>query len=362
MRDRRRAKRRKKKRTPQRRLPPDHLLAQARQSLADGNPRKALELLRRVSQQGVDAKNLSLWLFCACVERARQLTRKGLAKEAAAMRDRARQYREAIAVRNLPEPDLIRLLRCLDGSEVVATYAEYLCARAPLTAVERVVADRLVIDRCWEPLERLAADHPLRRDAGAGATQPRRHGPRGLGVCGASPGEGIRRRSPFAPWRTFCKAMAIVAAGDDRGLRRAVDLLPDEFALGGTVAELKRCAGGGERTGPAAIQQAFGTDETLVATAAAKLRQALHRGVEQQIERHLINLADAVSPENPLPARIDLLMIAARSTFESPLPVPAFVNVVARTVPKEYFRSVVAQATLLLCTPTPTWSGIPAPR
>ena len=351
MRDSRRAKRRKKKRAPQRRVPPERLLAQARQSLTDGNPRKALELLRRVSHQGGDAKEVPLWLFCACVERARQLTHKGLAKEAAAMRDRARQHRAEIAVPNLPEPDLIRFLRCLDGNEVVPAYAEYLCGRPPLAAVERVVADRLVIDRCWEPLERLAADHPLRRDAGPvqGSLDAMDRGDweRAAGLL-----EGIPRRSPFAPWRTFCKAMISFAAGDDRGLRRAVGLLPEGFVLGGTVAELKRCAsdgdGDGERAGPPAVQQALGTDETPVATTAAKLRQALHRGAEQQIERHLVNLADAVYPENPLPARIDLLMITARSALESPLPITAFVGVVARTVPEAYFRSVVAQATLLL--------------
>ena len=109
-----------KKRAPQPRLPPERLLAQARQSLADGNPRKALELLRRVPHQGGDPGDLPLWLFCACVERARQLTHKGLAKEAAAMRDRARRHRAAIAVQNLPEPDLIRYLRCLDGGAAVS--------------------------------------------------------------------------------------------------------------------------------------------------------------------------------------------------------------------------------------------------
>ena len=68
----------------------------------------------------------SLLLYCACVERARELARKGLAREAAAMGDRAGGYREAIAVRELAEPDLIRYLRCLDRGEAVPVYAEYL--------------------------------------------------------------------------------------------------------------------------------------------------------------------------------------------------------------------------------------------
>ena len=359
MRDKRRAKHRGKKRAPQRRLPPERLLEQARQSLADGNPRKALELLRRIPHQGGDGGDpgaLPLWLFCACVERARQLTDKGMAKEAAAMRDRAVQHRAAIAVRSLPEPDLIRYLRCLDGGDAVSVYAEYLGGGPPLAAAERVVADRLVIDRCWQPLERLAADHALRRDAGPVQCSLDAMD-RGQWECASRLLEGIPRRSPFAPWRTFCKAMMSYAAGDDRGLQRAADLLPEEFPLSGTVAELKRCAGGAERPGPATVQQALGTDGTLAATTAAKLRQALLRGDTHQIERHLVSLADAVYPENPLAARIDLLMIVARATLESPVPVAAFFDAAARTIPEQHLESVIAQATLLLqhCDPDEIW-------
>ena len=347
MRDKRRAKHRGKKRAPQRRLPPERLLAQARHSLASGNARKALELLRRVPRGGGDSAEVALWQFCAGIERAHQLADKGLTKEAAVMRARAGQHRAAIAVENLPEPDLLRYLRCLDGGEAVSAYAECLADRPPLAAAERVVADRLVIDRCWQPLECLAADHPLRRDA-----EPVRRSLEAMD-CGcwqraAGLLEGVPRRSPFAPWRTFCKAMASFAAGDDRGLERAAALLPEDFALAGTVAELKRCAGGGERAGSVAVQQALGTDGALVAATAGKLGQALRRGAEHQIEAHLVSLADAVCPEDPLAARIDLLMIAARTTLDDSLAVSAFVGLVQRTVPEEYFESVIAQARLLL--------------
>ena len=347
MRAKRRAKHRKKKRSPQQRLPPERLLAHARQNLDDGNPRKALELLRGVPRQRGDSGELPLWLFCACVERARELGRKGLAKEAAAMRDRARQQQAAIAVRDLSEPDLVRYLRCLDGGEAATAYAEYLRTRPPLDAAARTVADRVVIDRCWEPLERLAPDHALRRDARpvqrSGEAMDRGDWERAAGLL-----DGIPRRSPYAPWRTFCKAMASFTAGDDRGLERAARLLPEGFALSGTVAELKRCAAGGEVTGPAAVQQALGTDDALVAATAARLRQALQRGSEPQIVRHLASLADVVYPENPLAARIDLLMIAARACFESSVPLSVFFDVAAQTVAEEYLISITTQATLLL--------------
>ena len=356
MRAKRRAKHRKKKRSPQQRLPPEHLLAQARQSLDGGNPRKALEVLRRMPRQERDPGEQSLLLYCACVERARELARKGLAKEATAMRDRAGPNRAAIAVRELAEPDLIRYLGCLDRGEVVPVYAEYLGGGPPLAAAERLVADRLVLERCWEPLQCLPADHPLRRDA-APVERSVEAMDRGDWEGAAGLLAGIPRRSPFAPWRTFCKAMTSFADGDDGGLRRAVDLLPEGFPLSGTVAELKRCAGVGDGTGPAAVQQALGTDDALVAATAARLREALHRGDEHQIERHLLSLADVVYPANPLPARIDLLMIAARAWFESSESLSALFATAAQTVPEEHFRSVTAQGILVSqhADPGTTW-------
>ncbi|MCY4373005.1 MAG: hypothetical protein OXC31_04470 [Spirochaetaceae bacterium] len=61
----------------------------------------------------------------------------------------------------------------------------------------------------------------------------------------------MARRSPFAPWRLFCKAMGCFAAGDEHGLRPTVDLLPEDFALRGTVAELRRSTG--VRTGTCSL-------------------------------------------------------------------------------------------------------------
>ena len=156
---------------------------------------------------------------------------------------------------------------------------------------------------------------PVAARRGAGGTRRRSHGPRGLGSARQVSWTAFRGVRRMPPWRTFCKAMASFTAGDDRGLERAVRLLPEGFALSGTVAELKRCAGGGEVTGPAAVQQELGTDDALVAATAARLRQALQRGDEPQIVHHLVSLADVVYPENPLAARIDLLMIAARGMF-----------------------------------------------
>ena len=342
----RRRSRKQKKRTQQRGLDPERALAEGRRSLDDGDPRKALELLRRVSRQDGAPAVPPPWIFCACVERARQLDRKGSAKEAAALRSRAMQHRAAIDVGTLAEEDLIRYLRCLEAGDAVAVYAEHLAAGPPLPAAERAVADRLVIDRGWDGIEHLDAEHPLRRDA-----DPVRGS---LDAMDAGDWEGaarllagVARRSPFAPWRLFCKAMRCFAAGDEHGLRRNVDLLPEDFALRGTVAELRRSATGAGPAGPDAVRRALGTETAPVAATAVSLSQAIHAGTPHEIERHLVGLADAVYPEDPVQARIDLLMIACGATIQGPLAVDSFARMVDSIVPRDRSFSVLAQTVLL---------------
>ena len=343
----RRRSRKQKKRTQQRGPDPERALAEARRSLDDGDPRKALELLRRVSRQDGAPAVPPPWIFCACVERARQLDRKGSAKEAAALRSRAMQHRAAIDVGTLAEEDLIRYLRCLEGGDAVAVYAEHLAVGPSLPAAERAVADRLVIDRGWDGIEHLDADHPLRRDA-----DPVR---RSLDAMDAGDWEGaarllagVARRSPFAPWRLFCKAMGCFAAGDEHGLRRTVDLLPEDFALRGTVAELRRAATGAGPAGPDAVRRALGTGTVPVAATAVSLSQAIHAGTPHEIERHLVSLADAVYPEDPVQARIDLLMIACGATIQGPLAIDSFARMIDSIVPRDRSFSVMAQAVLLV--------------
>ena len=53
--------------------------------------------------------------------------------------------------------------------------------------------------------------------------------------------QGVPRRSPFAAWRLFCKAMVCFRAGDDDGLRRILDHLPDPTSsLARTVSDWRR--------------------------------------------------------------------------------------------------------------------------
>ena len=312
---------RKRKRSQSQSTSPGDLLAEARQLLARGDGRGALDRLRQAQHADAAPEDLPLLLFCACIQRARQLARSGLDKEAAAMRARAEGHRPSIPVRTLPEEDLARYLQHLDGTDALAVYADCLGVRPPIPRVERALADRLVIERDRDGLEALDVSHPLRRDAGPVM--------RGVEAMDAGDWERaadhlrpVSRRSPFAPWRVFCKAMTCFGAGDDQGLGRSLDLLPADFALAGTVAEWRRIrTGEGDGDGGSTrVQAVLGTGGTAAGALGDELRLALRGNRRPRvIERLMINLADALYPDDPLLARIDLLRIAGLATLRSEL-------------------------------------------
>ena len=339
---------RRRKRSRSQSTSPGGALAEARQLLAKGDGRGALDRLRQVPQGDGGPKELPLLRFCACIERARQLTRSGLEKEAASMCAQAARHRQAISVETLGDEDLILCIRSLDGPDALAVYAESLVSRPASARVERVLADLLVIRRCWSGLDALDASHPLRRDA-----EPimRSLDAMDTGDWGRAAKllRGVSRRSPFAPWRVFCKAMVCFGAGDDQGLRRTLELLPADFALAHTVAEWRRlCTGEGEG-GSVRVRQALGTAGSALEALADAFRQALLGNERPRVlERSIADLADALCPEAPLQARIDLLQIAGLATLRSRLRIQTVHGLVRRLVPAERVAGVSARIELAL--------------
>ncbi len=214
--------------------------------------------------------------------------------------------------------------------------------------MERALADRLVIERYWEGLDFLDTSHPLRRDAGA--VMP--------GIDAMDAGDwaraadllqGVPRRSPFAAWRLFCKAMVCFGAGDDDGLLRTLDHLPADFALARTVAECRRLIagdGGGSGNGGAAVPGVLGTGRGQVAALAGELKRALHKGNVRSVGKAIELLADALYPDDPDLALIDLLEIAGLAVVRDLIPGGALEGLARRLLPTDRVTGVVARILL----------------
>ena len=277
------------------------------------------------------------------------------------MHARALQHRESISTPSLGEQDLVHYVRALDPVDALAAYAEYLKSRPAVPEAERRLADRLVIRRGWEGLKALDAEHPLRRDADRVVT--------GCDAMDAGEWEraaalfkGVPRRSPFAAWRVFCKAMVYFSTGDDENLRRSVALLPADFALAHTVAELRRACGGEGDGGPPELRRALGTDGDAIAALADSLRRALlTKERPRVIERRLSALADALYPEDPLQARVALLEIAGLATLRNRISARTVQRLVRALVPSERVAGLSARIDLMLQQVSPDlWDPVPA--
>ncbi|MCY4077479.1 MAG: hypothetical protein OXH04_18850 [Acidobacteria bacterium] len=347
------------------RVAPRHLLEQAREVVASGDGRKALDLVRQARDRDQNLAGLPLVSFCACSVRARQLAAKGMDAEAAAMRARAARHRPSISLAALGDDDWVLLVRSLDGADALAAYADHVAHGSAMPRVEQALADALVLQRCWAGLDALAASHPLRRDGGVVRSS--------LGAMDAGDWEraagllrDVPRRSPFAPWRLFSKAMACFNAGDDDGLRRALDHLPPDFALARTVAECRRLvadggSGAGDAGGASGPLAGLGGDRAGVAALAQEVKRTLRKGNVRALGTAIEKLADAVYPEDPGEARLDLLEVAALAAVRDVLPVPALEGLAERLVPPDRFHRVLARTFLLGQEVTPElWNPTPA--
>ena len=343
------------------RASPRRLLDQARELLAAGDGRKALDLIRQVRDRDDSLAALPLVSFCASMQRARQLEAKGMLKEAATMRARADGYRASMSLPALSENEWVQYVRYLDGGDALAAYADHLDRGTSLPRVERVLADRLVVQRFWAALDVFDETHPLRRDAAAVRS--------GLDAMDAGEWaeaanllQGVPRRSPFAAWRLFCRAMVCFGAGDDDGLRRILDRLPDDFVLARTVADWRRLVGraAAGNGGPGAPQEPEGGNRR-VAALAGELKRALHNGSVRAAGTAIERLADALYPEDPARARIDLLEIAGLATLRDSLPGGAIERLSRRLLPADRVIGVAARILLARQQVVPAaWNPVPA--
>ncbi len=337
------------------------LLERAWELLHAGNGREALDLIRQARDRNDSLAGLPLVSFCASIQRARHLTAKGMEKEAATMRARADHYRASIRLPALSEDDWVQYVRYLDGEDALATYAGHLAGGAPMQRVEQVLADRLVVQRCWKGLDAFDESHPLRRDVaevGPGLEAM----DAGDWARAASLLRGVPRRSPFAAWRLFCKAMVCFGAGDDDGLRRTLDLLPADFALPRKVAECRRLiARDGGGNGHARSSPEPGSERGSLTALAGELKRALRNGNVRAVGTVIERLADALYPEEPGRARIDLLQIVGLAAARDLFPVAAFEALARRLLPAERMSGVLARIFLQGQQVSPElWNPIPA--
>jgi hypothetical protein len=346
--------------------------------LTSGQTRDALKVFRQLHKQGEPA---DLPLFCACSCRARQLRARGMDAEAAAVQRNASEARAGLDPQQLPVAEWVWFLHLAAPEDAVAAFtaragqsppdaahrpgAHTSTARlgtpaeqegAAVAAVasshsggpaapswlvaDQVTADQLIVGRCWHLLEPLTTDHPLRRHSGT-VREASTCMDAGDWAQASDLLSTIPRRSPFAPWRLFCKAMAAYGMSRDAEALRALDALPAHFVLNTTVAALRgelRSESHSEADSPASNShvgpalplpsiRASSVDkvtELLGSGAAPGDVEALFHALDRPQASALMAIVDRLSrqlmPTDPLVAREALLEIATLHGWTSYVP------------------------------------------
>ncbi len=204
-----------------------HLIQKGEALLSSGSFRESVKVLKiALQKQPTDQSILSL-LARAYTGREQQLRLKGMVREADALHRQYEQYRPDPA--QLSAVDLVHFMEATDTGHAVSLYNGFLSANPPDIAAETVLTKKLLSDSDWDTVDQLAEsallkpELPIFREA--------------IRLMDAADWETaleclrpVTRRSPLAPVKLLCRAMVCFYQGDDAGMRRALDMLPETFA------------------------------------------------------------------------------------------------------------------------------------
>ena len=326
--------RRKQKRSPQTK---EELIRDAGLRLAAGNAKRALDSLRLAQFKGVPAEHLDQLFRRAYTARAAELEARGLKGEAETARKNAAMHE---SVRGDSEPtrdDLLAYLQTQPADSRLATYARYLQSKNPPNLeAEVVLANLLVLNRCWEQLDPFPESCQFRDDANlaAAACEPLDRGDWGAGLQLL---EQLPAESGFRHWKVFCSAMAAHFRGDVPAVVQALKALPSEFPLRSATKALRastrpRAAEGASTHG--STERLLGIGRRSVAKRAEAVLRAVEGAQTEQIGRAIRDFAKAVDPHSPSVTALRLTRILHSAVDAGDLSEDDYWDAFARAVPR----------------------------
>jgi tetratricopeptide (TPR) repeat protein len=254
--------------------------------IAKGNPKEAIHLLQQSNL--VASPGFTLFRMRAYAARAHQLKRKGLEKEADLLLENLSSQLTGVGS-----------MECREIAQVIAEapldfgmhyYRQHQDIHPSCPWIEQVLADHLVLSNSWESLSSLPDDHPLKKDGKLMAeAMPDLNAARwqdGLAKLDA-----LSRKSSFASWKLFAKAMASAYGGEEEDLQRALKQLPDSFPLRSTVRMLREKGIRGLAPLHEKVQQLGQEDaRSLVKAIGSK---------DRELPKLITQLAEKLFPQNP---------------------------------------------------------------
>jgi hypothetical protein len=133
-------------------------------------------------------------------------------------------------VDHINERQMALYIRCCDSRDALDAYRHYLKKAGTSSLIERFLVDVLMIEQCWECLDKFDASLPLKKDSE----------PVQKSIPDMMDGrwekalellKPVPRVSPYALVKLFCRAMVSFYNEDDSGVKRAISMIPKDFCL-----------------------------------------------------------------------------------------------------------------------------------
>lgn len=315
----------------------EELIRHAGLRLQAGNAKAALDSLRLAQFRGVPPEHLDQLFHRAYLARARELEARGLSKEAAAARQNAAMHGSSTLDLEPTRDDLLAYLHTQPAESRIASYAQYLQSNnAPCPDAEVLLADHLVLTRCWEQLDGFPEACQFRDDANvmAAASEPLDCGnwEAGLRIL-----EQLPAQSGFRHWKVFCSAMAAHVRADRSALASAVKALPPEFPLRSATKALRASARSTEAASASTrkgMERLLGIGRLSIPKRAEAVRRALEGSRAERMARAIRDFSEAVDPHSPSVTMLRLIRILHSAVDAEQLDEDDYWDTFFRAVPK----------------------------
>ncbi len=280
----------------------EELVRHAGLRLAAGNAKQALDSLRLAQFKGVPAEHLDRLFHRAYLARARELDARGLSKEAETARKNAAMHGSSTLDLEPTRDDFLSYLHTQPADSRIRGYARYLRSNnPPCPEAEVMLADHLVLNRCWEQLDGFPEACQFRDDANvmAAASEPLDCG---NWDAGSRILEDLPAESGFRHWKVFCSAMAAHIRADVLAVATALKTLPPEFPLRSATKALRasgRSTAAGSAGAQAGMERLLGIGRLSIAKRAEVVRRAVEGARVERIGRAIRDFAEAVDPHSP---------------------------------------------------------------
>ncbi|MCD6186130.1 MAG: hypothetical protein J7K84_10170, partial [Deltaproteobacteria bacterium] len=213
----------------------NQLISQGNQFFINKNSREALNCFKLALKKGGSADQINIYIFRAYLLRESQLRKKGMIREAEAIKKQTNEYFPKVD--KLSDTDITLYVSASSNKEAVNAYNKYIAVHKISPETEKIFANRIFTGQYPDFINDLNEASPLKRDVDT-AYKGILLMNDGLWEDALSVLRPIPRSSPFANIRLFCRAMVSFYNDNDADMLKAFSLISDDFPLISIVKSL----------------------------------------------------------------------------------------------------------------------------